>query len=70
MFALLAFCKDANMAAWHPFEKDGQFRECFILICRKQASNAVELAEKLSHRYFTAIMPLPTKIEFTRLDSI
>ena len=49
----LAFREDAYMAAWHPYEADGQLWEAFTLIWQEQACNAAELAQCLPHRNYT-----------------
>ena len=52
MFVLLAFRQDAHVAAWRPYESDGQIWEALTLICRGQAGNATELVGQLHHRNY------------------
>lgn len=52
MFILLAFRDDAHVAAWRPYESDGQLWEAFTLIWREQAGSAAELVEQLPHRNY------------------
>jgi DNA-binding MarR family transcriptional regulator len=52
ILVLLAFREDAHVAAWRPYEPDGQLWEALTLIWRERASDAAELAEQLPHRNY------------------
>ncbi|MFC1996776.1 hypothetical protein ACFLXI_04110 [Chloroflexota bacterium] len=52
ILVLLAFRDDAHIAAWRPYEPDGQLWEVFTLIWREQAGIAAELVEQLAHRNY------------------
>jgi len=53
MLILLSFRGDVHVAAWRPYEQDGQLWESFTLIWREQAGSAAELSEQLPHRSYT-----------------
>ncbi len=53
MIILLSFRGDAHVAAWRPYEQNGQLWDAFTLICQEQTDSAAELFEKLSHRNYT-----------------
>lgn len=50
---LLAFRDDVHVAAWQPYEVDGQSWESLTLVWRGEARTAAELAEKLPYRNYT-----------------